>query len=251
MNKKILFFLFLILNVICTSSVNAQSTDWVEYGVRGKVKVRTTLRYQLKNSINKNVPVDTTVWYSKEIMYFNKKGKLDSLVNEYNSSNNINSGYIVDSSQLVKRFTQRFFYDQAGKKRSGLELEYPSKQEQTVITYSWLAKNMYVQSKMVKGDEHALPVDSIWLGKNGRDSVRSTSQYLGTYLMKLYRFEAFYDESGERIRAIEQEFLPFDERILTYEITSRDKKGNGQVIWITSNKLKDPTTVERMYYEYY
>jgi hypothetical protein len=240
MNKSWLYA-FLISGTLLASGVAQaqQHTDLIEYGLKGKVKTFTIVRYQLLTTNNGQlVPTDTNEWYRKDVFHFNKNGNIDSIryINHYHYYKSYQQS--PDTSMPFASTTfKRYFYDTKGKKTSGISMNDYS-DEPSLITVSWPGKNLYVEASMVKGYNHVQSVDSIWIGKNGRDSVGSYSQFIEDHLMLVSRYHAFYNEQNDLDYYNEQNLLPpvGEMDVITMQIFTRDKEGNPANVVLTQKR---------------
>jgi hypothetical protein len=252
MSKKYFYSaVFFTVNLVFSYS---QHNDLTEYGLKEKVKVATSLSYQiLKTENGRLVPTDTAKWYRKEIIYFNQKGNVDSVSyfvqNRYYKSYELNPDTSRPSYYCI---TKKYFYDAKGRKKSGISTNNYSKQP-SLINITWPAKNLYVEATTVKGYYQIQSVDSIWIGKNGRDSCGSYSIFREDGLMPVSRYDAFYNDKNELDHYNEYGLLlPLGEiSVITSEIWEKDKIENPTLIMLKENGDPELISIKYRSYVYY
>jgi hypothetical protein len=216
-----------LLYTLCINFSHAQFTDLNEYGFKGKVKIATTTSYQLLKTVNGQlVPEDTTHWYRKEVIYFDQKGNIDSVIQSSERKYYKDFKPSKDTFPTFLKMIKKYFYDSKGKKRTGIEFEKENQNNPNMIVFSWPNPHLYVESKFSKGDGHTFSIDSIWLRKDGRDSAGVYSYSIDNNMKPLSKYVALYNGNNELIGYNEKQFYPDHEMMIRFEILSKDAMGN-------------------------
>lgn len=253
LNIMIKLYMLLASVTFFSSSITAQHTDKKEYGLKGDIKKIQSTGYQLIQGENgKYYPEDTAKWYLKEHIFFNEQGNVDSTYNIFNRKYYLAAKYITDTTSLIQTwFARKYYYDEEGRKSGGFEYNFDNPGKTSIILISWVNENQYIEVKMNTYNEKVESVDSVWLNKNGRDSIGIGYYDFGEGLKIYHAYYASYNDANQLTQQIDVDFNPDLQKIYTYEFKKLDKTGNPVETWVFKKDEKKPIIIKLRKYKYY
>lgn len=239
--------------IFFSTLATAQHNDKREYGLKGDIKKIQTTAYQwIQGEKGKYFPEDTAKWYLKESVFFNEQGNVDSTFNLYNRKYYLAAKFLTDTTNLTQTwFARKYYYDDDGRKSGGFEYNFDNPGKPSVILISWVNENQYLEIKMNTYNEKVESIDSVWLNKNGRDSIGIGYYDFGEGLKKFHAYYASYNDANQLTQQIDLDFNPEIRKIYTYEFKLLDKAGNPVETRVFKEDEKKPLIIKFRKYTYY
>jgi hypothetical protein len=223
--------------------------SWLkEYAVNGKVQSITTTRYSIIEQEGKYwVPADTSQWFARYTIHFNKEGNIDSAVYHYDYSRHkspsstvvkarhiyyYNNQHLLDSSVYINTSDQPFI-------RAYYKYKWISDKEYEVVSFDAENGLRATIEKNKLGDTYN-PVSSEQITYSDNDSIISHS---------INSFER--NSQSLIIKRLEKDILNKKTEVFTHEYFYFDKENNPVLSIVFKEGEKIPESIGIRFFQYY
>lgn len=204
-------------------------SDSKEYGIKGTIKIVKQYTYTdiIKNN-NEYKVKNSKKWNSLKIVYFSKKGTIDSI-----------KTIIQFKDNSEKKYTTKTFFEYKNNKKE-IEKTYDENKNLLDSTvYKWKTDHNYTESIYDNSDE-LLSTSNLTLSKDYRDKEREDKIYKNKKIELWEKYENIIDDNGNFTKTILTNLLTSKKTELCYIYKDFDKNKNTKEIHIfdcTQNRI--------------